>query len=277
VFKSLVVGIDSSEHSLYAQTLAFYLARKLHASVLGLHVVDILSLEGPLLNDIAAPADVESYLDAPRVREMLTERGHKLLEDFAAAALREQVNAHTALEFGLVANQICERSKTADLAVLGHRSASQAQALDTPGGTATGVARRAPGTVLISPASARELRHLVLAYDGGERSRKAMHTAAELASTFDAALTVLSVGRDPKIAQTCLAQARTYLEPYRLAVEYRHLTGHAAHEILAFVRESSPDALFIGAYGHSRIVEMMLGSTTEHLLRNAPCPLFLSR
>jgi nucleotide-binding universal stress UspA family protein len=35
--------------------------------------------------------------------------------------------------------------------------------------------------------------------------------------------------------------------------------------------------LFIGAYGHSRIIEMVLGSTTEYVLRNTPCPVFLSR
>jgi len=277
VFKSIVVGVDSSEHSLYAQTLAFYLARKLHASVLGLHVVDILSFEGPLLNDIAAPADVESYLDAPRIRATLTERGHRLLEDFAAAARREQVGAQTALDFGLVDGQICERSKSADLVVLGHRAGRGADALSTPGGTAASVARKASGTVLICPASARQLRNLVLAFDGSDRACKAMHVAAELASTLDAFLTVLTVSRDAKLGQTRLAQARAYFEPYGLSVEFRHLAGQAPHEIVGFIRQNSPDALFIGAYGHNRIVEMMLGSTTEQVLRNASCPLFLSR
>ncbi len=56
-----MVGVDSSEHSRHAQTLAFCLARKLHASVPGLRVFDILSFEQPLFNDIAAPADLESY------------------------------------------------------------------------------------------------------------------------------------------------------------------------------------------------------------------------
>jgi nucleotide-binding universal stress UspA family protein len=37
------------------------------------------------------------------------------------------------------------------------------------------------------------------------------------------------------------------------------------------------DLLFIGAYGHRRIIEMVLGSTTEYVLRNAPCPVFLNR
>jgi nucleotide-binding universal stress UspA family protein len=277
VFKSIVVGVDSSEHSLQAQTFAFYLARKLHASVLGLHVVDILSFEGPLLNDIAAPADVESYLDNPRIREALTSRGHKLLEDFAATAVREEVAAQTGLDFGLIANQICERSKSADLVVMGHRRLGPADIPANPGGIVAGVVRKASGTVLICPVAARELRHLVLAYDGSERSCKAMHAAAELASTLGASLTVVSVSRDPKIGEMRLAQAQTYFEPYRLSVEFFHLSGSAPQEILAFISCTSPDALFLGAYGHSRIVEMMLGSTTEQLLRNAPCPLFLSR
>jgi nucleotide-binding universal stress UspA family protein len=275
VFKSIVVGVDSSEHSRHAQTLAFYLARRLHASVLGLHVVDMLSLEEPLVNDIAAPADVESYLDAPRIRATLTARGHKLLEDFAATAAVEQVAAQTALEFGLVANQICERSRSADLVVLGQRAGHQSDVLSS--GTVAGVARKALGTVLICPVPARQLSHLLLAYDGSDRACRAMHVAAELASSLGAALTVLSVGREPKAGETRLAQARAYFASYGLSVEFEHLSGNAAQEIVAFIGRTSADALFIGAYGHNRIVEMMLGSTTEQVLRNAPCPLFLSR
>jgi nucleotide-binding universal stress UspA family protein len=33
----------------------------------------------------------------------------------------------------------------------------------------------------------------------------------------------------------------------------------------------------MGSHGHGRIIELVLGSTTEYLLRNAPCPIFLSR
>jgi nucleotide-binding universal stress UspA family protein len=104
-----------------------------------------------------------------------------------------------------------------------------------------------------------------------------MHVAAELASVLGAALTVLSVGRDAKSGEMRLQQAQSYFNPYGLEVEFRPLTGNPAAEILAYMRRNSPDALFIGAYGHSRIVEMMLGSTTEQVLRNAACPLFLSR
>ena len=51
----------------------------------------------------------------------------------------------------------------------------------------------------------------------------------------------------------------------------------APEQIVAKIRSDGHDLLFIGAYGHSRIVEMVLGSTTEYVLRNAPCPVFLHR
>ncbi|WP_349259269.1 universal stress protein, partial [Candidatus Binatus sp.] len=53
--------------------------------------------------------------------------------------------------------------------------------------------------------------------------------------------------------------------------------GHANEEIVKFLKEHDADMLFIGAYGHSRIIEMVLGSTTEYVLRNSPCPVFLAR
>ena len=48
-------------------------------------------------------------------------------------------------------------------------------------------------------------------------------------------------------------------------------------QLIKFLKEREADLLFIGAYGHSRIIEMVLGSTTEYVLRNSPCPVFLSR
>ena len=54
-------------------------------------------------------------------------------------------------------------------------------------------------------------------------------------------------------------------------------TGNAPERIANFIRERGHDLLFIGAYGHSRIIEMVLGSTTEYVLRNTDCPVFLYR
>ena len=57
----------------------------------------------------------------------------------------------------------------------------------------------------------------------------------------------------------------------------RRSTGPRPAHRATSSRERGHDLLFIGAYGHSRIIEMVLGSTTEYVLRNSPCPVFLAR
>jgi nucleotide-binding universal stress UspA family protein len=104
-----------------------------------------------------------------------------------------------------------------------------------------------------------------------------MRAGAEVANGLGVALTVVTVARDPKLGERTLEEARKYFEPYTPPAEFKLLAGHANEEIIKFLKERDADLLFIGAYGHSRIIEMVLGSTTEYVLRNSPCPVFLSR
>jgi nucleotide-binding universal stress UspA family protein len=91
-------------------------------------------------------------------------------------------------------------------------------------------------------------------------------------------LTVLTVNRDEEQGRRVLNEASSHLQPYNVAVQFElQQTGNAPERIANFIRERGHDLLFIGAYGHSRIIEMVLGSTTEYVLRNADCPVFLYR
>ena len=67
------------------------------------------------------------------------------------------------------------------------------------------------------------------------------------------------------------------LESYGVTVQTRRLTGPPHQRIVDVMRDGEYDLLFIGAYGHSRIIEMVLGSTTEYVLRNSSAPVFLTR
>ena len=85
------------------------------------------------------------------------------------------------------------------------------------------------------------------------------------------------VGKDDGAMQKVLDEARRYLAAYTLEVELLARSGYANETILDVMAEQAYDLLFVGAYGHSRIIEMVLGSTTEYVLRNSPSPLFLCR
>ena len=278
MIKRILVGVDTSEHSRVAQAYAFGLARRLGASLIGLHVVDIVSIEGSFFHDISGSLGLEPYLDfSSRMREVLTARGRAVVEEFCAAAARENIPAQPLLDMGVVANQICERAKAADLVMIGHRGVHERFSTGLLGSTAESVARKSPRPLFVSPRTRREINRLALAYDGSERASKAMRAAAEFATDLRAPLTVITVARDRSAGERVLAEARQYLEPYRIEPSFKLLSGHAHEEIVRFLSVSGTDLLFIGAYGHSRIIEMVLGSTTEYVLRNAPCPVFLSR
>ncbi len=254
MIKKILVGIDTSEHSRNAQAYAFYFARLFSATLIGLHVVDIVSIEGSFFHDISGSLGLEPYLDfSSKMREVLTARGRGVLDEFAAAAKRENLGVETVLDMN-------ERFSTGLL-----------------GSTAESVARKSPRQMFISPNRFREVKRPVLAYDGSERASRAMRSAAEFANVIGVPLTVVTVARDPKLGERTLNEAKVYFENYTPKAEFKLLQGHANEEIVKFLKEYDADLLFIGAYGHSRIIEMVLGSTTEFVLRNSPCPVFLAR
>lgn len=274
MFKNILVGIDASEHSQHAQALAFYLARRLQASIVALHVIDLLSFERPLLDDISDNGNFEPYLEGARMREMLAERGRQLTDAFSQAAARQGMAAETVLDYGLVAERLCEHSRSADLTLLGRRGPGGEPELPALGKTAHTVARKSPDTVVICPRAVREIKHIALAYDSSDRACKAMYSAAAMASALEARVTVVTVGRDSR-AERSLGEARKYLAAYKLAADFKLLSGPVGPQLVEFAAVSPVDALWLGSHGRSRIHEMILGSTTEFVLRHAPCPTFL--
>ncbi|MGD9764270.1 MAG: universal stress protein [Candidatus Binatia bacterium] len=279
MIKTILVGIDGSEHARTATRYAVWLAQRLGARVVGLHVVDIVSIEGSLFHDISGSLGFEPYLDfSSKMRGVLEERGRALLEAFAEDAAAHGARAETVLAMGIVANEIAERARTADLVVIGRRGVNERFSTGLLGGTAESVTRKSPKPVFIAPLAFVEPRKPLLAYDGSARASAVMQQAAEFCATLALPLTVLTVNRDEEAGRRVLAEAEAYLRPYGLQVQLElQQTGNAPERIANFIRERGHDLLFIGAYGHGRIIEMVLGSTTEYVLRNSDCPVFLHR
>jgi nucleotide-binding universal stress UspA family protein len=279
VIKTILVGLDGSEHSRTASRYALWLAERLQGCVIGLHVVDIVSIEGSFFHDISGSLGFEPYLDfSSKMRGVLEERGRALLDAFAEQAAQRNVRADTVMAMGIVANEISERARTADLVVIGHRGVNERFSTGLLGGTSESVTRKCPKPVFISPMTFSEIRTPLLAYDGSARAAAVMQQAAEFCASLQLPLTVLTVNRDEEQGRRVLGEAEAYLSPYGLTIKVElQQTGNAPERIANFIRERGHDLLFIGAYGHGRIIEMVLGSTTEYVLRNAECPVFLHR
>src|ERR1035437_10940422 len=167
MIKTILVWLDGSEHARTAMQYGLWLGARFGATVIGLHVVDIVSIEGSFFHDISGSLGFEPYLDfSSKMREVLTARGRGVLDEFAAAARRENLAVETMLDMGIVANQICERARSADLVMIGHRGVNEKFSTGLLGSTAESVARKSPRQLFISPRRFREVKRPVLAYDG---------------------------------------------------------------------------------------------------------------
>src|SRR5688500_4316054 len=126
MIKNVLVGVDGSEHSRSALEHALWFGERFKATVVGLHVIDIVSIEGSFLHDISGSLGFEPYLDfSSRMREVLQERGRALLEEFEARVSGVGVRSESVMEMGIIPNVLCERARTADLVVIGHRGINE--------------------------------------------------------------------------------------------------------------------------------------------------------
>jgi nucleotide-binding universal stress UspA family protein len=279
MIKTILVGLDGSEHSRTAGRYALWLGERLGATVVGLHVVDIVSIEGSFFHDISGSLGFEPYLDfSSKMREVLHERGKGLLQEFTDQAAKSGVRADTVLGMGVVANEIAEYAKTADLVVIGHRGVNEKFSTGLLGSTAESVTRKCPKPVFVCTREFHPCANPSLAYDGSQRAAAAMQSAAEFCTTLSLPLTVLTVNKDEAAGRKILDEAEKYMGSYQLRTSFvLQQTGNAPERITNFLKEHNHELLFIGAYGHSRIIEMVLGSTTEYVMRNSPCAVFLNR
>lgn len=104
-----------------------------------------------------------------------------------------------------------------------------------------------------------------------------MESAAEFCTVLGLPLTVLTIAKEEQMAKNILQQAKNYLSSYAVEARYEIDRGYPEQKIIDYLAKFDYDLLFIGAYGHRRIIEMVIGSTTEYVLRKSPCPVFLNR
>ena len=278
MIKSIIVGVDGSDHSRSAVKYACWLARQFDATVTGLHVVDIVSIEGSFSHDISGSLGFEPYLDfTSKMREALQERGGRILEEFSQSCQAADVRSDTALQIGIVPSEICDRARESDLVVVGNRGVNHRFSTGLLGGVTESITRQCSKPVLVTPLEFREPSSPLLAYDGSERASAAMHVAAEVCSQLTLPLAVLTVSGDVDHGERTLDQARRYLASYSLPVATHRIDGHAYEAIPSEISTHGYDLVFMGSHGHGRVMEFVLGSTTEYVLRNVPCPVFLNR
>ena len=139
---------------------------------------------------------------------------------------------------------------------------------------------------------ARAIRRILLATDLSAASDVATAHAVELARDLRAELIVVSV-IDPSTHQPgpALARLDQRRAAHELAAQALVLSGRRAGVSIHFlVWEGDPgpaiveaaiaeqvDLVVVGSHGRNRVERLVLGSVSDHVVRNAPCPVLIAR
>ncbi len=276
MYKTILVGLDGSSYAASAEDLAVALARRLDAVVEGVHVLDSSLLEGAFITDISGAMGFEPFLNLQaQMQSTLQEVGDTIGTRFRDRCRETGVECRFHLERASVPQGICKVAKLADLMVVGQRGVNARFHEDLLGPTTEVLLRRSPIPLMVVPVDAGVPRRPLAAYDGSPKAARALHYAAEFCRQLQLPLTVVTVDQDDERAAQRLAEAIDYLKPFEIEVEVRHERSDAAEEaLLALLGPDHHDLVFLGAHGHSRIVELVLGSTSEFLARQASVPVF---
>ncbi len=204
------------------------------------------------------------------------ERGRAILD---AAQLRLEgqgvTNVSLALRVGEIADSLVKRG--GDLIVMGKRGEGADFEKLHLGTNLERVVRAVHRPVLIASRAFKPITHAVFAFDDGVSARKALGSLVQSPMAERPRITVLSVA-DPgsDLARAGIAAAARLSEAgYEAAA--KALPGNAEKIIAQETERDGADMLIMGAYGHSRIRNLIIGSTTTALIRSCLVPLLLFR
>jgi nucleotide-binding universal stress UspA family protein len=295
----ILCPVDFSEFSRHALARAVVIARRQVAAVTVLHVVP---WQVPVIvSQFAAPAAVPQMLtNAER------DSVRRDLEDFVAPYRTDDVPITTLLiEASSVHAEIVAQAAHlhANLVVMGTHGRTGFQRL-LLGSVTERVLRTIPQPVLTVGAhdtqgdAAPLFRRVLCAVDFSECSIAALNYAVAITDPY-AHLSAVHViewtptGYDPLIGPAMTFDAYRQ-EAERAGRERLHKLvlpmtrrgrgieefvkfGKPYHEILRLADEERYDLIVLGIHGHNPIDRMLFGTTTEPVVRRAPCPVLTVR
>lgn len=217
-------------------------------------------------------------VDEQRAR-LAQEAGRSLLAAARERAAAAGISRHDGrLRHGELADTVVELEPDARLFVLGEHFRASSSARLHLDHRVEHVVRAVQRPVLVVTGSRFATpERFVIAFDGSPTGRRTVERVA--ASPLLAGLPVLvaMAGADAGPARRQLDEVRGVLEQAGFRVETELIPGEPEAVLPPLLKAQGASLLVMGAYGHSRIRQLVVGSTTTTLLRTAEVPALILR
>ncbi len=216
-------------------------------------------------------------LDAQRAK-LVTHRGRAILEDARAIVDKAGVNEITTrLRHGDVVETIAGVEDYARVIVIGKRGEAADFAKGHLGSNLERIVRAARRPVFVASRAFEPIETVLVAYDGGRSAMKAVDHIARSPLFAGLAITIVTVGSETADVKKGLSDAQALLKAAGIQAETRIIPGQPETELGKLVDQERFGMVVMGAYGHSRIRSLVIGSTTTEMVRSCKVPVVLLR
>ncbi len=275
MIKDVVVNLNGGEGRDVAADYAISLAQSFGAYVVGVAFVYEPVIPGSLLGGI--PTDLIEVQ-----REENTKAGKAAIARFEAAVKATGISAETRLLDASIAGASDLFGRIArrfDLTVVGQAHGEQGASEEL---LIEGALFGSGRPVVIVPRSQTQplkLDRVQVCWDGSRPAARAIGDAMPLLARAKSIEIVVVTGERDKSGEITGANMKRHLERHGIHTEIKRVAAGSAgvqDAILAHATNNGADFLVMGAYGHSRLREFILGGVTRSILKSMPVPVLMS-
>lgn len=276
-FKNILVHLDHSSGCQNRLNIAFELARKFDAQLTGLFIVP----------DYVVPSYVEAQISVDLitdVTEKAVARARDTLAGYQKLADESGVSMGAHVVEGQVIPILREHTKYSDLLVLGQDQP------DDPDNASYGLAdallfEGACACMVVPHSGKLEApgKRVLLTWNASRESARALREAMPFLTRAE---TVVVLSSEPDDGDIETARGHPHAQELDRLLKSHGIEAVSSgisdpdisttDAIIGQAADMNADMVIMGAYGHARLREIILGGVTRDLLKQSPVPLFLA-
>lgn len=279
----LLACIDLSQYAPSVCDHAAWVATRLNGSVELLHILqrkdsmtarhDLsgalgLGAKSSLMEELVNIEETESKLAREHGRVLLTASEERLRN----AGVKNVTALH---RHGGIVETIIEREADADLVVIGKRGASANFAKGHLGSKVERVVRQSVKPVLVANLAFKPIERALIAFDGGPSAKKAVNFVATSPLFEGVEVHLVLVGADNDRHRDAVRWAGEVMGVRSKRTEI--ISGDVDEGLKSDATQCNASILVMGAYGHSPLRNLIVGSTTAAMIRGLALPVLLFR
>jgi nucleotide-binding universal stress UspA family protein len=251
---------------------AVALGRRLSAHVDVLHVRADPETMVPIVGEGMSGAMVEQVMES--MARSVEARAARAREDFERVCLKSGLSVAWREAVGREPEILAAAGRLADVIVIGRPGEKDEAPLAASFDAALFDSGRP--VLLVPPGAAGAIgTHVVLGWDGSAEAARAVSAALPLLAVAER-VTVLTGGQADKEAPASALLAYLLRHGVRAHAETFAPGAHVGQALLAEAARRGADLVVMGAYGHSRLREMILGGTTREVLNRSTLPVLMA-